>query len=347
MTHLRLSGLSKTYPGAAAPALDRITLEVASGSLVALLGPSGGGKTTALRIIAGLLAPDAGDVAFDGRSVLGDRPERRGAVMVFQSALLFPFQSVADNVGFGLRMRGVPKAEIAARVAEMLELVRLPGLGRRRPAELSGGQQQRVALARALIVRPKVLLLDEPLSGLDAHLRADMRDLLRSLQRTLGITTLVVTHDQEEAAVLADRVALLLGGRLRQVDAPESIYRRPADAEVAAFFGTRNLLPGVSADGLFDCALGRLALPPGAPAGAGVMTFRPESVRLGPAAVNGVAARVVERQFLGTQTRLTLAAGSARFEAALPPDLAEGITAGDALAVNLPPASLWVMPGGG
>ena len=345
MTRVMLSALSRTYPGSAAPALDALTLDVESGELMALLGPSGCGKTTALRLIAGLLAPTSGDIAFDGRSVLRDRPEDRGAVMVFQNALLFPHMSVAANVGFGLRMRGLPAARIAARVAGMLDLVRLPDLGRRRPAELSGGQQARVALARALVVEPRVLLLDEPLSNLDAHLRAGMRDLIRSVQRDLGITTILVTHDQEEAVAIADRIALLLDGRLRQYDRPEAFYRRPADAAVAAFFGGRNVFPGVAAGGVFDGPLGRLTLPAGLPTGPGLLTFRPEAVRLGPAPVNAREAVVTDRLYRGTLTRLTLAIGGAAVEATLAPDLAEAIAPGDRITVNLPPASLWVMPG--
>jgi len=343
MTRVLLSDLTKTYPGAPAPALDRLTLDVPSGELTALLGPSGCGKTTTMKMIAGLLEPTSGDITFDGASILREKPENRGVVMVFQNYLLFPYMSVADNVGFGLRMRKVPKAEIAARVAEMLALVKLPDLGRRRPSELSGGQQQRVALARALIVKPKVLLLDEPLSNLDAHLRIEMRDLIRGIQKDLGITTIFVTHDQEEAVVLADRVALILNGRLRQYDVPDAFYRRPADAEVAAFFGGRNVLPGTSAGGVFEGPLGRLALPEGARQGPGLLTFRPEAVRIGPAEVNTLRAQVAERIYLGTQTRLKLTVGAATVEAVLSPDLVEGIGPGDALTINLPPGSLWVM----
>ena len=345
MTRVLLSSLTKTYPSASAPALDRLTLDVPSGELTALLGPSGCGKTTTMKMIAGLLEPTAGDITFDGRSILREKPENRGVVMVFQNYLLFPYMSVADNVGFGLRMRKVPKDQIAARVAEMLALVKLPDLGRRRPSELSGGQQQRVALARALIVQPKVLLLDEPLSNLDAHLRIEMRDLIRGIQKDLGITTIFVTHDQEEAVVLADRVALILDGRLRQYDVPDAFYRRPADQQVAAFFGGRNLLPGISAGGVFDGPLGRLTLPPSVRPGPGLLTFRPEAVRIGPALVNALAARVAERLYLGTQTRLRLAVGETMVEAVLSPDVVEGIGPGDQITINLPPGSLWVMEG--
>jgi ABC-type Fe3+/spermidine/putrescine transport system ATPase subunit len=344
MTQVTLTGLTKHYPGAAAPALQDLSLLVPAGHLTALLGPSGCGKTTALQLIAGLIPPTAGSIAFDGAPVLHLPPERRGAVMMFQNHLLFPTMTVAENVGFGLRMRGHPRAEIASRVAEMLELVQLPDLGTRRPVELSGGQSQRVALARALIVRPRVLLLDEPLSSLDPHLRGEMRDLIRSIQRETAITTILVTHDQEEAVAMADSVALLLGGRLRQHDAPEAFYRRPADAGVVGFFGGVNLIPGRSVAGRFDSALGPLRLPDGAPAGPGLLTFRPEAVRLGPAAVNQLEAVVRARQFLGKETRLVFAAGDTAFQASVPPDQAQGLAPGDIATLHLPPASLWVVP---
>ena len=344
MTHVSITNLTKTYPGTTTPALDRLSLEIPSGELTALLGPSGCGKTTTMKMIAGLLEPSGGDVTFNGRSILRDKPEDRGVVMVFQNYLLFPYMSVADNIGFGLKMRHVPKAQIADRVAEMLALVKLPDLGRRKPAELSGGQQQRVALARALIVRPEVLLLDEPLSNLDAHLRLEMRDLIRSLQKEMGITTIFVTHDQEEAVVLADRVALILDGRLRQYDAADVFYKRPADAAVARFFGGQNFVPGRAEGGVFHSALGPLALPEGARAGAGTLTFRAESVRIGSAAENTVRATLVERIYLGTQTRLRLVVGDVPVEAVLSPDLVEGIAPGDAVTLGLPRHTLWVLP---
>jgi len=343
MSDVALRGLSKVWPGESDSALAALTLDIPRGSLTALLGPSGCGKTTAMRMIAGLLVPTAGDILFDGRSVLRQRPEDRGAVMVFQNHLLFPTMNVAENVGFGLRMRGVPKARIAEKVAEMLALVRLPDLGARRPQELSGGQQQRVALARALVVQPKVLLLDEPLSNLDAHLRIEMRDLIRQIQRDTGITTIFVTHDQEEAAVLADRIALLLDGHLRQHGQPADFYARPADLEVARFFGGRNFIAGRARGGVFDGPLGPLALPDGVRDGPGTLTFRPEAVRLGAGDANTLTARLVDRVFMGSQTRLRLSIGAAQIEATLPPDRAEGLAPGDSITLHLPPQSLWVL----
>ena len=342
MTHVSIRDLTKTYAGAAQPSVDRLSLEIPSGELTALLGPSGCGKTTTMKMIAGLLEPTSGAIDFDGRSILRDKPESRGVVMVFQNYLLFPYMSVADNVGFGLRMRGLPKAEIAARVSEMLALVRLPDLGRRRPADLSGGQQQRVALARALIVRPKVLLLDEPLSNLDAHLRLEMRDLIRSLQKDLRITTIFVTHDQEEAVVLADRVALILDGRLRQYDRADLFYRRPRDEAVARFFGGQNFVRGEVRGETFEGPLGRLALPPGLTDGHALLTIRPEAIRLGPGP-NALEAQVVDRIYLGTQTRLRLRIGEVPLEAVVSPDAAEGVEPGGTMTVHLPPGALWAM----
>jgi ABC-type Fe3+/spermidine/putrescine transport system ATPase subunit len=345
MTTVSIRNLSRVYPGAASPALDTLSLDIASGELLALLGPSGCGKTTTIKMIAGLLPPSGGEILFDGRSILRDRPETRGAVMVFQRTLLFPYMSVAENVGFGLRMRKRPGEEIARRVGEMLARVRLPDLGQRRPSDLSGGQQQRVALARALIVQPDVLLLDEPLSSLDAHLRAEMRDLIRSLQRDLGITTIFVTHDQEEAVVLADRVALILDGRLCQHDVPQAFYQRPASEAVARFFGGRNFVRGMARDGVFHSDLGPLALPEGASPGPGTLTIRPEAIRIGAAAENAITMRVSDRVYLGAQTRLTLALGAVTLDAVLPPDAVECISQGDSIDIHLPRQSLWVLPG--
>ncbi|HIC89358.1 MAG TPA: ABC transporter ATP-binding protein, partial [Anaerolineae bacterium] len=192
MTQVNLLQLSKAYSGSDTYAVHDLTLEIASGQITALLGPSGCGKTTTLKMIAGLLHPTQGDITFDGHSVLGIPAERRGAVMVFQNYLLFPYMSVGENIGFGLKMRGVDRQTIRRKVAEILDLVKLSGFEERRPKQLSGGQQQRVALARALIVEPKVLLLDEPLSNLDAHLRDEMREFILSIQRQLGITTIFV-----------------------------------------------------------------------------------------------------------------------------------------------------------
>ncbi len=344
MTRLTLERLTLRHPGADRNALSDLSLAVECGEMVALLGPSGCGKTTALRVVAGLVAPDTGDIRLDDASVLRLPPEKRDTVLVFQTGQLFAHMDVAANVGFGLRMRRVPKPEIAARVAEALAQVQLHDLGGRRPHELSGGQRQRVALARALVLRPRVLLLDEPLSSLDAHLRTEMRALIRNLQRETGITTLVVTHDQEEAAVLGDRVALMLDGRIRQLGDPMSLWNRPADLQVARFFGGCNFIPGRAAGGFFDCAMGRLTLPAGAPEGEGCLTLRPEAVEVGEGD-NAVRATLVERRFEGVLTRLIAEAQGQRIEALVRQGAARGLEPGQAMSLRLPEQALWVLPG--
>lgn len=344
MTHLSITDLSKTYPSAPQPALNNLTLDIPSGSLTALLGPSGCGKTTALKIIAGLLAPTSGDVRLDGTSILSQSPDRRGAVMVFQNPLLFPHMTVAENIGFGLSMRHLPKADIAARVAEMLTLIQLPNIGPRRPSQLSGGQAQRVALARALILRPRLLLLDEPLSNLDTTLRAEMRDLIRSLQRKTGITTIFVTHDQEEAVVLADQIALILDGRLQQFGTPDAFFKRPATQTIARFFGGVNFIAGHNKGGTFSSALGALLVQADLREGPGTLTIRPENIRLGAAKHNTVQATLLERTYLGVQTRLILCVGGVNLESAVNPDDAAQLDIGAILPINLPPESLWLLP---
>ena len=343
MTALTLAGLTKRYADAGQAALHGLDLTVESGSLTALLGPSGSGKTTAMKLVAGLITPDAGDIRLDDASIRDLAPERRGVAMVFQNPLLFPHLTVAGNVGFGLRMRGLAPDQIAASVAAMLDRVRLTGLGDRKAGQLSGGQAQRAALARALILRPKVLLLDEPLSSLDPALRDEMRTLVRDLQRETGITTLVVTHDQAEAVALADSVALLLDGRLAQVGPAETFYQRPATQAVARFFGGVNFFPGVARTGLFDCDLGPLDLPPGIADGPGLLTIRPEALRFG-SGPNQRTARIAAITFLGTLSRVDLGVAEAGIQALVGPDVARSLTPGSDVTVAFPPDSLWVLP---
>ena len=345
MTHVSIKNLTKVYPGLTVPSLDNLSLEIDSGSLTALLGPSGCGKTTTMKMIAGLLDQTSGDVTFDGTSILKEKPENRGVVMVFQNHLLFPYMNVQDNIGFGLKMRNVDKDEIFNRVIKMLDLVKLPNMENRMPKELSGGQQQRVALARALIVQPRVLLLDEPLSNLDAHLRFEMRDLIRNLQQSMGITTIFVTHDQEEAVVLADQVALILDGKLKQYAQPDVFYKKPIDVVTAKFFGGQNFIKGTSKNNNFSSNIGKLALPKDCLQGNGILTFRPENVQIGkgPKSVNTIKAKIIEKIFLGTQTRLKLSIKDEVIQAIANPNEVDEKETGIEIDINIPPSSLWVI----
>ena len=345
MTHVSIKNLTKVYPGLTVPSLDNLSLEINSGSLTALLGPSGCGKTTTMKMIAGLLDQTSGDVTFDGTSILKEKPENRGVVMVFQNHLLFPYMNVQDNIGFGLKMRNVNKDEIFNRVIKMLDLVKLPNMENRMPKELSGGQQQRVALARALIVQPRVLLLDEPLSNLDAHLRFEMRDLIRNLQQSMGITTIFVTHDQEEAVVLADQVALILDGKLKQYAQPDVFYKKPIDVVTAKFFGGQNFIKGTSKNNSFSSNIGKLVLPKDCLQGNGILTFRPENVQIGkgPKSVNTIKAKIIEKIFLGTQTRLKLSIKDEVIQAIANPNEVDEKETGIEIDINIPPSCLWVI----
>ncbi len=286
-------------------ALDDFSLDLAPGELVCLLGPSGCGKTTALRALAGLETVDSGTVAVGGTDVTRLPANKRDMAMVFQSYSLFPHLTVAENIEFALSLRKVSRGERAAVVGHNLELVGLGGHDNRYPHQLSGGQQQRVALARALAVRPQVLLLDEPLSALDAKVRVQLRDEIRRIQTEVGITTLFVTHDQEEALVVADRIGVMEAGRLVQVGPPRDIYSRPATPFVADFIGTTNALAGHASDGVAEVLGQRVPLLPGSPSGAVTVLVRPESIRLKP--VDDGHATVVNAGFMGATTRVTVA----------------------------------------
>ncbi|KPU95112.1 ABC transporter [Variovorax paradoxus] len=307
MSKLELRNLSKRY--GATPVVDAVSLQLQRGELVTLLGPSGCGKTTTLRMIAGFIEPSDGTIVVDGAEISSPArsvsPEHRGMSMIFQSYAIWPNMTVAQNVGFGLRVRKTPDAEIARRVAEMLDVVKLGALAQRYPAELSGGQQQRVALARAMIVRPEVLLLDEPLSNLDANLREEMATEIRRLHDQFHFTTVYVTHDQAEAMAISDRIAVLHQGRLEQIDTPWNLYNRPRTPFVAGFIGKTNLVEGeLDGDRLrLDGLAAGFALPGGAAGGARLLaSIRPQSLYLDAAPAGAVAlgdVSVVGRTYLG------------------------------------------------
>jgi spermidine/putrescine ABC transporter ATP-binding subunit len=317
-----LSGLEKRYDSVGA--VRGVSLDIRSGEFLTLLGPSGSGKTTTLMMIAGFEVPSAGDIAIDGHSIVGLPPHKRNIGMVFQNYALFPHLTVAENIGFPLKQRGVDRATRARKVAESLELVRLSGYQARYPRQLSGGQQQRVALARAIVFRPRLLLMDEPLGALDKQLRESLQLEMRRLHADLGITFIHVTHDQEEALTMSDRIAVMNEGLIAQVGSPEDIYDRPCDRFVAAFIGESNFLSGVVRgveDGLVvvECAgdtlRGYAAVTP--PVGAEVtLSTRPERMRfadmLAPDATchNRLRATVTEAVFVGERCRyLCLGAG--------------------------------------
>jgi ABC-type Fe3+/spermidine/putrescine transport system ATPase subunit len=297
MIDLELQHLTKMY--GTTNAVDDVNLAVGAGELVAFLGPSGCGKTPTLRMVAGFIEPTAGTILVRGNDITGLKPNHRDMGMVFQSYALFPHMTVERNVAFGLVARGVPRADIAPKVSAALDLVGLAGFGDRYPKQLSGGQQQRVALARVLALKPKLLLFDEPLSNLDAKLRVQMRHEIRQLQKEVGITSLFVTHDQEEAMTIADRIAVMNKGRIDQIGTPAEIYDHPRTRFVADFIGTSNLIDGRIAGGRFISKSG-LELPcrpvdGQASHGDAVLVIRPEKVELADAGAQGAIAAKVSR----------------------------------------------------
>ncbi|HZS83447.1 MAG TPA: ABC transporter ATP-binding protein [Stellaceae bacterium] len=316
---VRLENVSKSFGSVAA--VKELNLGIEPGEFITLLGPSGSGKTTTLMMIAGFDYPNAGEIYIDGQPIVAVPPYRRGIGMVFQNYALFPHMTVAENIGFALKQRGIAKAEIAGRVAETLETVRLRGYEGRYPRQLSGGQQQRVALARAIIFKPRVLLMDEPLSALDKKLREELQLEMKHLHRRLGITFIYVTHDQREALVMSDRVAVMNEGRIAQLGSPSELYDRPADRFVASFIGESNFLEGTVLDSRGDAVTVGIAganvtaisaAPP--PAGATVMlairpeklAFRDDDGRHRAGEVNSLAVSVREVSFVGEMHRYTL-----------------------------------------
>jgi putative spermidine/putrescine transport system ATP-binding protein len=350
MTFLTLTGIQKQF--GANYAVHDFNLSAEKGEFVSFLGPSGCGKTTTLRMIAGFEQPTAGTISVGGNDITHAPPNRRNIGMVFQSYALFPNMTVADNIGFGLRVRKRPKDQISKRVDELLGLINLPDKGGRYPYQLSGGQQQRVALARALAVEPEVLLLDEPLSAQDAKIRVALRKEIRAIQRQFGITTVYVTHDQEEALSLSDRVVVMSEGRIEQVGAPPEIYNFPATPFVASFVGTLNLLQANVVDG----AAARLSIGGqeirGARAVAGdakrvTVALRPEAVELGETGGgNRLRGTVEDVSFLGSivRTRVKVGDQTLSFDQFNDPSLTAAVI-GEAIAVSFSPEATLVLEG--
>ncbi|HXO07114.1 MAG TPA: ABC transporter ATP-binding protein [Solirubrobacteraceae bacterium] len=354
--NVKLESLTKRFDEVAA--VDDISLEIQAGEFFSLLGPSGCGKTTTLRMVAGFEPPSTGKILLDGDDVAKLPPNRRDVNTVFQSYALFPFLTVAENVAFGMKYKSVPKAQLKTRVAEALEMVQLSGYEQRRPNQLSGGQQQRVALARALVLRPSVLLLDEPLGALDAKLRRALQVELAALQKQVGITFLYVTHDQEEALTMSDRLAVMNHGKVAQLGTPEDVYNEPADAYVADFLGVSNLMdarvkPGGQSTGCCRLQMGEFTLEANAgelnATGAVKLAIRPERINVEPyetVGANRVPGMVERLVFLGSTTHVyvRLATGST-LQTLVRNDGAElPYGQGTAVSVSIPADALRVLP---
>ena len=342
-TSVSLRGLTRIF--GQTRALDEMSLDIAPGERVALLGPSGCGKTTALRIVAGFEFADSGEVLIDGKDVSATPASKRDMGMVFQSYSLFPNMNALDNVAFGLRLRRVAAAGRRTKAAELLDMVGLAAQAKQFPHQLSGGQQQRVALARALAIEPRVLLLDEPLSALDAKVRLQLREQIRTLQQRLGTTTLFVTHDQEEALSMSDRVGVMRAGKLEQVATPDELYSRPATAFVATFVGTMNRLPADLGDGGTASVIGiTVPVQSGGPDSGPVDALvRPENLTATPSETgNGI---VTVRTFLGAVTRLTVRlSGDTEVVVDVATSSAGEMTPGTAVQVGLPASPVLLAP---
>ncbi len=350
MTAVEFIEVHKHY--GAVRAVDGISLTVAPGAFTTILGPSGSGKTTMLSLLAGIARPDSGVIRIGGREVTWAAARDRNVGLVFQSYALFPHMTVFDNVAFPLRIRQSSREEVEARVTQALETVRLGGFGRRKPHQLSGGQQQRVALARAIVFQPDILLLDEPLAALDRKLREEVRGELRRLQRELNITTILVTHDQDEALSLSDHVVVLHQGKVQQIDSPTEIYHRPCNRFVADFLGIANFLEGRATRSggqtgieLEGGAFAPCALPEGAPERL-VGLLRPERVMLanGDGRAGGLAGEISETVFLGESVRYSVRLASGQTVVAKSSETARSYPEGTAVTVDWDPDSVWVLP---
>ena len=342
---LDITDLEVSY--GATPVLRKVSLQVAAGEFVALLGPSGCGKTTLLRAVSGFVPVQSGRISVAGRDITHAPPDQRGMAMVFQSYALWPHMTTAQNLGYGLKLRRVAKPDIARRVAEILAMLKLEGFGERNVTQLSGGQRQRVALGRALAISPELLLLDEPLSNLDARIREEVRHEIKALQAKLGITTIHVTHDREEAMVMADRIAILDAGRIAQLGSPEEVYNRPNSPFVASFMGAGNVLEleARPANGGIRIEAGphndSVVIHGSTATGAVIAHFRSEAARLGPADAAAadrllLRGRIVQASYPGGFYRYAVAVGQNQFMV----DDTRRLAVGEAVGIGLPVSSL-------
>ncbi len=350
MVRIDLENINKSF--ADEHVIEQLNLTVEPGELVALLGPSGCGKTTTLKLISGLLQPDGGDILFNQTSVVGVPTETRGAVLVFQDYLLFPHLNVAENIAFGLKMKGAEEDYQQQRVEELLELVNMSGFEEQSPQELSGGQKQRVALARALAINPEVLLLDEPLTNLDANLRGEMQQFIRNLHQEQEMTTVFVTHDRDEAMLVADRIAVMNQGRIEQVGTPEELYKKPQSKFVADFFGDVNYISGQYEDGYFRFAEGKLPLAAEVVADQVELTdgvrlelmLRPEFVEVRQSQSSSgfqLAGTIKERKFVGERICYLIDDGEQIIKATeLPPS---NFTVGQEITLVIDKDNIWIM----
>ena len=349
MSDLKISNLYKSFPGMDRPAVNNVSLDIKTGGLIAFLGPSGCGKTTILKLITGLLPPDSGDIILENASLLPIATENRGVVMVFQDYLLFPYMNVNENVGFALKMKGVDKEKIDEKVKDMLELVKLPDIGNRKPKQLSGGQQQRVALARALISKPKLLLLDEPLSNLDAHLRDEMRELIVTIQQKLNVTTVFVTHDQEEAVLLADKIALIFDGELQSYASPKEYYEFPINEGVARFFGGVNFLKSTTNNSHIETEIGPISYNQKNKNDLldnHLLTIRPENIEISKTNTfkqNYFLGIVTSIIFSGTNTKYKIKIKNTVLECSVQSVGKKEISENDEVFVHLPEEKIWGM----
>ena len=349
MSDLKISHLYKNFSGMDRPVANNVNLNIKAGELVALLGPSGCGKTTILKMITGLFQPDSGDIILDNTSLLPIVTEKRDVVMVFQNYLLFPYMNVNENVGFALKMKGINKDKIDEKVKDMLELVKLPDIGGRKPKQLSGGQQQRVALARALISKPKLLLLDEPLSNLDAHLRDEMRELIITIQQKLKVTTIFVTHDQEEAVLLADKIALIFDGKLQSYAPPKEYYECPINERAARFFGGVNFLKSTINNLNIETEIGLIIYNQKNKNDLldnHLLAIRPENIKISKDNIfqkncfSGIITSII---FSGTNTRYKIKIKDTILECSVQSLGIKGISENDKVFIYLPEDKLWGM----